>query len=60
MYKIIYEKENGEVFERVRNTLPDTGIGKQTSMGWTILNILYEFKGKYYTYRGYRLCFRRR
>ena len=37
MYKIIYEKENGEVFERVRDTLPHTGIGKQTSMGWTIL-----------------------
>ncbi len=53
MYKIIYEKQNGEVFERIRNTIPDTGIGQTTSMGWRILNIQYSFGNGYYDHAEY-------
>ena len=48
MYKIIYKKENGEVIERVRNTLPLQGIGETTSMGWLVVDILYAYKDGYY------------
>lgn len=48
MYKIIYKKENGEVIERVRNTLPLQTIGETTSMGWLVLDILYSYKDGYY------------
>lgn len=48
MYKIIYKKENGEVIERVRNTLPLQGIGETTSMGWLVVDILYSYKDGYY------------
>lgn len=49
MYKILYKKQNGELIERVRNTLPNVGIGQTTGMGWLIVDILYSYKDKYYT-----------
>lgn len=49
MYKIIYKKENGDVIERVRNTLPDTKIGETTGMGWLVVDVLYAFKDGYYS-----------
>lgn len=48
MYKIIYKKANGEVIERVRDTLPQQTIGETTSMGWLVLDILYSYKDGYY------------
>lgn len=53
MYKIIYEKENGDIIERVRNTKPITGIGERTSMGWLIKDILFKYDNKYYVYSDY-------
>lgn len=50
-YKIIYQKSNGEIFERHRNTIPNTKIGEYTSMGWLILDIK-----KYFQYRWYSLA----
>ena len=38
-YKVIYQKTNGEIFERNRTTLPDTKIGDYSSMGWKVLDI---------------------
>lgn len=52
MYKIIYQKENGIVFERIRNSLPGC-IGDTTSMGWIIKDILYCYDKKYYSYQDY-------
>ena len=58
MYKIIYQKENGIIFERIRNTIPGN-IGDITSMGWTIKDILYSYKNSYYSYSDYCILKRR-
>ncbi len=55
MYKVIYQKENGDIIERVRNSLPEVGIGQTTSMGWLIKDILHNYKDNYYTYSDYCL-----
>ena len=49
VYLITYQKSNGDVFCRVRNTLPSCKIGSETSMGWKLLDIKYRFKNNYYT-----------
>lgn len=53
MYQITYKKKNGEVFNRVRNTLPGY-IGKETSMGWIIVDIKYLFNKQYYSFQDYK------
>lgn len=55
MYKITYQKRNGEVFDRIRATLPVNSIGDETSMGWTILNIQFGLGSKYYNLREYQI-----
>ena len=47
--QITYQKQNGYVFQRFRNTLPPYEIGETTSMGWKVLNIEYEYRNKYYS-----------
>ncbi len=54
MYKIVYEKSNGQLIERIRTTLPHYKIGEMTSMGWIIKNIQYNFNNNYYDYIEYR------
>lgn len=53
MYLIFYQKRNGDVICRVRNTIPQYGIGKETSMGWTIIDIKQRFKNSYYSFPEY-------
>lgn len=48
-YMITYQKSNGDILLRPRKTLYDLYVGKQTSMGWTVLNIHYLYEGNYYT-----------
>jgi len=52
-YMITYKKSNGEILLRPRKTLYDLSIGKETSMGWKVLNIHYLYEGNYYTYLDY-------
>jgi hypothetical protein len=47
--RIIYQKRNGEIFERIRNTYITYRIGDTTSMGWKVLDIQYKYKNKYYS-----------
>ena len=54
MIKIIYKKSNGDIIERVRNTLPTHSIGEYTSMGWLILDIQYFIGNDYYDYSTYK------
>ena len=54
MYKIIYQKKNGQLLERIRVTLPQTGLNQETSMGWKIMDILYQYENNYYTKSDYR------
>lgn len=49
MIIVTYQKANGQIIQRVRNTMCPYRVGDKTSMGWTVLEILYNYKGKYYT-----------
>ena len=53
MYLIFYQKRNGDVICRIRNTMPQYGIGKETSMGWKIVDIKQRFKSSYYSFTEY-------
>ena len=48
MIQITYQKNNGSIIQRYRNTVLPYRIGDTTSMGWKVLNIEYQFKDKYY------------
>ena len=46
--QITYQKRDGSIMQKFRNTMLPYKIGDSTSMGWKVLNIEYEYKGKYY------------
>lgn len=48
MLEMTYQKANGEVIQRIRNTYPSYRVGQTTSMGWKVLSIKYNYNGKYY------------
>ena len=50
---ITYQKENGDILMRPRVSKYDLYIGKETSMGWKVLDIHYEYNGNYYRERDY-------
>ena len=54
MYLIIYQKRNGDIIERYRNTRPDLAIGEESSMGWVLKDIKYNFNNKYYSHADYK------
>ena len=47
--QITYQKNNGCIFKRLRNTQLPYKIGETTSMGWKVLNIEYEYNNKFYS-----------
>ena len=51
---VTYRKQNGELIYRGRVSLPEYGIGEETSMGWKIVDIHYEYNGNYLHYEDYR------
>ena len=48
MIEMTYEKANGQIIRRIRNTYPDYKIGDRTSMGWKVVDIKYLYKKRYY------------
>lgn len=52
MFLITYKKRNGELLYRKRMSIP-CGIGQITSMGWKVIDIKQEYKGKYISLRDY-------
>ena len=48
MMQITYQKSNGCIIQRQRNTTLPYKIGETTSMGWKVLNIEYEYNNKFY------------
>ena len=48
MIQITYQKRNGEIFNRIRNTYFEHRVGDTTSMGWKVLDIKYNYNGRYY------------
>lgn len=60
MFLITYKKKNGELIYRKRMSVP-CGIGQTTSMGWKVIDIKQNYKGKYVSLRDYAyLCQRDR
>lgn len=57
---IIYQKSNGIIFVRIYNHDRGRKIGDETSMGWKVLNVLYECDGNYYQYHKYIRIIRER
>lgn len=55
MLQITYQKNDGTIFKRIRNTALPYKIGDMTSMGWIVLNIEYNFKGNYYPESKYNM-----
>lgn len=55
MLQITYQKKDGDIIQRYRNTELPYKIGDTTSMGWKVLNIEYEYNNKYYSKRDYLL-----
>ena len=53
--QITYQKQDGCIFQRQRNTTLPYKIGEITSMGWKVLNIEYEYKNKFYSERNYNI-----
>ena len=47
--QITYQKRDGSIIQRYRNTALPYKIGQETSMGWKVLNIEHEYNNKYYT-----------
>ena len=53
MYLVEYQKSNGDIIYRKRNTLPNYKIGDYTSMGWIIKDIKFQFNCQYYSLKDY-------
>lgn len=50
---IIYQKNDGIIFVRTYKYDYGRKVGDETSMGWKILNVLYEYEGNYYQHDKY-------
>ena len=48
MMQITYQKNDGCIIQRTRNTMLPYKIGDTTSMGWKVLNIECKYKDQYY------------
>ena len=48
MMQVTYQKSDGSIIKRLRNTTLPYKIGDITSMGWKVLNIEYKYNNKFY------------
>lgn len=55
MMQVTYQKRDGSIIHRLRSTSLPYSIGEETSMGWKVLNIEYNYNGKYYSKNEYDL-----
>ena len=57
---ITYQKSDGTIF--IRGSKHDYGkkVGDETSMGWKVLQIHYEFRGNYYNLYDYHKVLKQR
>ena len=58
--QITYQKRNGNIIQRFRETTLLYKIGDTTSMGWKVLNVEYEYNKKYYPEYQYRMLIRKK
>lgn len=57
--QVTYQKRDGCIMQKFRNTVLPYKIGETTSMGWKVLNIEYEYKNKYYPEYQYNMLIRK-
>lgn len=57
--QITYQKRDGSIMQKLRNTTPPYEVGETTSMGWKLLSIKYEYKGEFYPEYQYQLLINR-
>lgn len=55
MIQVTYQKKDGSLIYRIRNTGLPYKIGDITSMGWKVLNIEYRYKNEYYPLYKYNI-----
>lgn len=48
MMQVTYQKRDGSIMQKFRKTELPYRIGDETSMGWKVLNIEYEYENKFY------------
>ena len=60
MIQVTYQKRDGSIIYRLRNSIPPYRIGESTSMGWKILSIKYQDKDKFYTEYEYSMLIYKR
>lgn len=53
--QVTYQKRDGSIIHRIRNTALDYKIGDTTSMGWKVLNIEYKYKDEFYSLYNYNI-----
>ena len=53
--QVTYQKKDGSIIHRIRNTSLDYKIGDITSMGWKVLNIEYKYKDEFYSLYNYNI-----
>lgn len=58
--QVTYQKRDGSIIQRIRNTALPYKIGDETSMGWIVLNIEYEYNNKYYPEYKYHMLVQER
>lgn len=58
--QVTYQKRDGTIIQRIRNTMLPYKIGQETSMGWKVLNIEYEYNNKYYPEYEYNMLIHKR
>lgn len=50
---ITYQKSNGDIFYRPSKSIYGKRVGDETSMGWKVLDINYNYGDNYYCYNDY-------
>ena len=53
MIQVTYQKRNGSLIQRIRNTMVPYKIGETTSMGWKVINIEFRYDNKFYSEQDY-------
>jgi len=60
MIQVTYQKRNGDIIQRIRNTVVPYRIGETTSMGWKVINIQIKYNNKLYSQLEYHKIVQKR
>ena len=60
MIQVTYQKRNGSLIQRIRNTMVPYKIGETTSMGWKVINIEFKYDDRFYSETEYHRLIQKR